>query len=476
MTQEEFGLRLSGDCAVTPGSRVLAAVSGGADSVALLCFFAQIRAQYPLDLVCAHVEHGIRAEESRGDMVFVQELCQRLGVPCYTACVDAPAYAARHDCGLEDAARVLRYEFLHRTAEETGADVIALAHHAGDQAETVLLHAARGCDIQGLCAMRMRSGRLIRPLLGCTAAQLKEYLVRIGQPWREDATNADMRYGRNRVRGEVLPALEQVSPGAGRALCRLSKAAQRDEDYFSQLLDGMDFREMRLADGVAVPRDVLLGMHPALLSRALTRLVKKAGIRPQSAGVIEAIMEALEDAPDGECAVINLTDGGHASVSRRFLCLTDGRQIRTEAMLNVPGVTDTPYGRFEVREAEPGETGDGKTSQVMPASLLRGACVTGRREGDVLIPFGRHTPVKLKKLMIEAGIERAMRNSVPVLRRDDMLLFAVGVRPGECCRSTKEDQSIMMVRYLGFAPKSEAKGSNQEEDNHDGEQNDVCRS
>ena len=112
----------------------------------------------------------------------------------------------------------------------------------------------------------------------------------------------------------------------------------------------------------------------------------------------------------------------------------------------------------------------------MPASLLHGACVTGRREGDVLIPFGRHTPVKLKKLMIEAGIERAMRNSVPVLRRDDMLLFAVGVRPGECCRSTKEDQSIMMVRYLGFAPKSEAKGSNQEEDNHDGEQNDVCRS
>ena len=462
MTQEEFGLRLSEACAVVPGSRVLAAVSGGADSVALLCFFAQIRASYPLDLACAHVEHGIRGEESRADMAFVRALCERLDIPCYTACVDAPAYAARCGCGLEDAARTLRYDFLCRTADEIGADVIALAHHAGDQAETVLLHAVRGSDIQGLCAMRMRSGRLIRPLLDCDAQELRDYLTRIGQPWREDATNGDLRYARNRVRGEVMPSLEKISAGAGKALCRLACAAQRDEDFFSAQLDAMHLDILGLIDGAAIEKDALLSMHPALLSRALVRLIARAGLLPQSARVIGEIMDALMQ----EQAVVNLTDGAHASVGKKYLCLTDGRFVQTDIPLNVPGITDTPMGRFEVREALPGETGDGRWSQTIPARLLEGARVTSRREGDVLVPFGRHSPVKLKKLMIEAGIERAMRNSVPVLSRENMLLFAVGVRPGECCRGAREEKQ-MMVRFLGRRPGDAAAQANQEDDHHD---------
>lgn len=462
MTQEEFGLRLSEACAVVPGSRVLAAVSGGADSVALLCFFAQIRGSYPLELACAHVEHGIRGEESRADMDFVRALCARLGVSCYTACVDAPGYAARHGCGLEDAARTLRYDFLRRTADEIGADVIALAHHAGDQAETVLLHAARGSDIQGLCAMRMRSGRLIRPLLGCHAQELRAYLTRIGQPWREDATNGDLRYARNRMRGEVMPALEKISPGAGDALCRLARAAQRDEDYFASQLDAMKLTFLELADGAAAAKDELLCLHPALLSRALLRLVAKAGLPPQNARVIAQIMDALAQ----EQAVVNLTGGAHAAVGKKYLCLTDGRPVQMDIPLNVPGVTDTPLGRFAVREALPGETGDGRWSQEIPARMLEGVRVTSRREGDVLVPFGRHSPVKLKKLMIEAGIERAMRNSVPVLRRDNVLLFAVGVRPGECCRGAQEEKQ-MMVRFLGCRPGSAAVQANQEDNRHD---------
>jgi len=462
MTQEEFGLRLSRDCAVIPGSRVLAAVSGGADSVALLCFFAQIRESYPLELACAHVEHGIRAEESRADMAFVKSLCQRLNIPFYSACVDAPAHARRCGCGLEDAARTLRYASLIRIADEIGANEIATAHHAGDQAETVLLHAARGSDIQGLCAMRMRSGRLIRPLLGCTAQELRAGLRKAGQSWREDATNADFRYARNRVRGEVLPALERVSPGAGQALCRLARAAQRDEAYFAQQLEAMDLCEVSLIDGLAVPRERLAGLHPALLSRALVRLMDKAGLERQSAYVIEAVMDALET----HKSVVNLGGGAHASVGKRWLSLTRPQAEEIDVPLNVSGMTDTPFGRFEVRAALPGETGDGLRSQAMPARLLSGARVTSRREGDMMTPFGRHTPVKLKKLMIDAGVERAMRRSVPVLRRDDEVLFAVGLRPSQRCAGIAEEQR-MMVRFLGSWPAGGMEQVNQEDDRDD---------
>ena len=182
--QETFVGRLRGACAVLPGSHVLVAVSGGADSTALLCFFCEIREAYPISVSCAHVEHGIRGAASEEDMRFVKALCEQKNVPFYGGRVDAPGYARAHGCGLEEAARALRYDFLEKTAEAVGADAIALAHHRGDQAETVLLHAARGSDIRGLCAMRWRRGKLIRPLLDAEPEALRAYLRRIGQPWR----------------------------------------------------------------------------------------------------------------------------------------------------------------------------------------------------------------------------------------------------------------------------------------------------
>lgn len=451
MTAEEFCRRLSQDCRVAPGSHVLAAVSGGADSVALLCFLLQVREGYPLAVSCVHVEHGIRGEASREDLAFVRALCKERNVPFYAAHVDAPAHAKAHGCGLEDAARTLRYDFLHRTAEEIGADVIALAHHAGDQAETVLLHAVRGCDVRGLCAMRMRRGRLIRPLLACCAQELREYLASIGQPWREDESNADMRYARNRIRRRALPELEAASPGAGAALCRLSGAAQRDEDYFQRQLDALDIREIALVDGVAAEKAQLAALHPALLSRALVRLMDRAGIAQQRADVIEAIMGSLEQ----DDAAVNLSGGAHAVVGKRYLCLTRADAPKIDMPLCVPGMTDTPFGLFEVRAAKPDETGDGKHTQRMPRRLLEGARVTNRREGDVIIPFGKHSPVKLKKLMIEAEMERAMRASVPVLRKNHDVIFAVGLRPSESCRSGEaedEKEEQMIVRFCGAWP------------------------
>ena len=194
-------------------------------------------------------------------------------------------------------------------------------------------------------------------------------------------------------------------------------------------------------------KNALLALHPALLSRMLVRLIAQAGLAPQRAETIGQIMEALGQ----EDAAVNLTGGAHAVIGRRFLCLIRADAPMQDAPLCVPGVTDTPFGRFEVRSAQPGEWGDGRVSQSIPAGLLADARVGSRREGEMMVPFGMRSPVKLKKLMIDAGVERAMRRSVPVLRSGETVLFAVGLRPGEACRG-KEGEESLLVRFLGPWP------------------------
>ena len=452
MTPEAFSLCLERDCDVPRGAHVLAAVSGGADSTALLCCLIRMRDRYPLSLSCAHVEHGMRGMDSMEDMAFVRALCERERIPFYAALVDAPAYAAEHGCGPEDACRILRYAFLNRTADEIGADVIALAHHAQDQAETLLMRAVRGSDIRGLCAMRMRSGRLIRPLLRCQPEQLRRYLVSIGQPWREDATNADPRYPRNRIRSRVMPELEAAYPGACAALCRLAEAACRDEDYFRSETEAICGEILEMPAGAAIKKEHLSALHPALRSRVLVRLVEKAGVETQAAGTIARIAEAVDLTG---AQTVNLTQGAHALCGRQWLCIVcpDAGESGETFFPQGDGVKDdlcaadlsVRVGRFTVRLADEGETGDGIYSQVIPLRLLRGAKVAPPAAGDAMVPFRRHTPVRLSRLMADAGIERGLRSCVPVLRQGKDILWAVGLRPSQLCMPQEGDLQMMVM-------------------------------
>lgn len=443
-TAKSFTLSLTRDCGVRAGDHVLAAVSGGADSVALLMLLAEVREVLGLTVSCAHMEHGIRGEASRADMRFVQALCRQMQIPCYTEQADVPAYAKENGLGLEEAARTLRYAFFERTAAEIGAAHIALAHHAQDQAETVLMHAARGSDLRGMCAMRSRRGRVIRPLLEETPQALRTYLRARGQCWREDETNGDIAYARNRIRAEAMPALLAAYPGAVQALSRLARAAERDERHFAAQLEQVNLTRRMLIDGTALLRRELAALDEALRSRAIVWEIERSGFGAQDASVIEQIVDAICDTGD---AAFNLTGGAHAYVGETYVCMIRAHQPAADAALACSGDTMTPFGLFSVREALEGETGDGVTSQAIDESQIAGCIVTCRREGDSLVPFGRHTPVKLKKLMIDAGVERPIRNSLPVIRKGDQILWAVGLRPSELCRA--HGGRRLMVIYKG---------------------------
>jgi tRNA(Ile)-lysidine synthase len=217
---------------ILPGARVVCAVSGGADSIAMLhglCAVNGLRDRRWL-LSVAHLDHQIR-EDSSCCAAFVRETADKLGVECRVEEADVPAIRTAEGGSLEDTARRVRYEFLRRAAEDAGASVVAVAHHADDQAETVLHRLVRGTGVQGLGGMRPRRPiaegsplALVRPLLGFRRAELREYVVQQGAAYREDVTNADAGAAtRNRIRHEILPLLEtQLNPKAVEAVVRLA--------------------------------------------------------------------------------------------------------------------------------------------------------------------------------------------------------------------------------------------------------------
>lgn len=224
---------------------VLVAVSGGADSVALLRGLAEIRLTGPGRLVGAHFNHGLRGAESEADERFVVELCQSLGLECEVGRADAGQLSATGADGLEAAARTARYAFLQAAAERLGARYVVTAHTADDQAETILHRIVRGAGLAGLAGMpRFRplgqAVTLLRPLLGLRRSDVTAYLAGLGQPYREDSTNADAGYTRNRIRHELLPQLaRQYNPQVVEALLRLGQLAGEGQSVIAAQVDAL---------------------------------------------------------------------------------------------------------------------------------------------------------------------------------------------------------------------------------------------
>lgn len=236
---------------LVPGSRACVAVSGGADSVALLCAVNEAcrNQQTPLGvgLSAVHVNHGLRGVEADQDEAFVHDLCERLGVPLVVRRVDVSTRRKLSGETVEEAARTLRYEVFRALLSGGGIEDVLTAHTLEDQAETVLMKLLRGSWTEGLSGIypevRMKPGRIIRPMLQTRRVQIEDYLRRIGQGWREDASNRDPMHMRNRIRHHVLPILREENPGLDETLANLAEIARDEEetwqDRLGQLLPQM---------------------------------------------------------------------------------------------------------------------------------------------------------------------------------------------------------------------------------------------
>ena len=415
---------------------ILCAVSGGADSMYLLCRLEEMG----LNIAAAHFHHGLRGAEADRDQAFVRDHCARRGIRFVTERGDTAAFAARERMGVEEAARTLRYRFLERAADELGAAVIATAHTADDNAETLLLHLARGAGLRGLGGIPPRRGRVVRPMLDVTRREVETYLRERGIEWVTDSTNGQDTYARNRVRRWAVPALESVDPAFVRAAGQTMALLREDEAYLTARAE--EFLRA-WGDGRSVDAKALAAESWPVASRAVRLL---AG-RELEAVHVRAILKAARD-------------GGAADVPGMRAARTGGRLVfgareapaLPERALPVPG-------RVLLPEAGLAVTAEKLTAcpQVVHKSynifffqyenICGSISVTGRRPGDGLRQPGRGCTTKLKQLFAQRGIPAWERQSVPVLRDGRGVLAVYGIGQDERAMAGPADRDIIKIEF-----------------------------
>ena len=241
---------------ISPGHRIVAGVSGGADSVCLLFVLLEYARKKKLDLAVVHVNHGLR-EDAGEDAEFVRKLCLQEDVPFFLREVNVGELAAQEKCSLEEAGRMARYQAFQEVVERICADRIAVAHSANDRAETMLFHLFRGSGIKGLCAIPPRREQIIRPLLCLERSEIESYLTSRQIPYRTDSTNDGDSYTRNRIRHHILPVAEQeVSTGAVAHMCRTADMMSELEEYLEQQTrEAMGYVVRKPKNGERLPAD-----------------------------------------------------------------------------------------------------------------------------------------------------------------------------------------------------------------------------
>lgn len=393
---------------VDGGDGVVVALSGGADSVVLL-HLLRFTARLPALRVCAaHVDHGMRPT-SPGDADWVRGICRAWGVPLHVRRLDPPPAS-------EAQARRLRYGFLEEVRQGEGARWVLTAHHADDQAETVLFRAARGSGLAGLQGIReTRAPGVWRPLLPFGRGELRAHAEACRLTWRDDPTNRDP-LTRNVLRHRVLPGLEAAVPGAGRALAGLARHAQADEAAWGAvealLLESVGL--VREEDGVSLDRAALATLAPPLRHRVLRGVLRRLGHHPSEAGTRRAV-EFTSPGPGGGAVPL----GGGLVLRReldRIRVIRDAaRPADQEAVLADPrgGEAAARVGGvpFRVRWGAP--EGAERAVALARAALAFPLTVRGWRPGDrIRLPYGSK---KLKKVLLEARVPRGERYRIPVL-------------------------------------------------------------
>ena len=426
-----FHKSLSQSGCLPPGSRVLVAVSGGADSVALLSLLHQVADKMGLSLEAAHLDHALR-EASHDDARFVEQLCDGLGVPLKVERRDVAEIARQCKGNLEEVARDVRREFMALTALAKKCHLTALGHHADDQAETFLMRLLRGASPAGLASMRMVNGAVVRPLLPFHRADLLAYLREMGIAWREDESNLDQMFTRNRIRHHLLPVMQSFNPNIGRQLAGLCERMRQDDDFWTALVtQELDRCGRWQGDDYVLDQPLLLEMPPALAGRVVRAALRqvRGDLRSLTSTHLAAVVKlAGADSPQGELSLPG------AWVARRYqkLLLSKERPViagRFEMVLDGPGDYSLPDGRtlsLSLEGQALGESVDAVEFDAvsLPFPLQLRHC----QAGDRLRPSGMAGTKKLQDLFVDLKLTREERQQALLIHKDDEVLWVVGLR------------------------------------------------
>jgi len=424
------------------GEKVLVAVSGGADSMALLHCLHRLAPRRHLTLAVAHLNHRLRGEESDLDEAFVREACAKLELPFFSEVFDVGNKAVAAKQNLEEAARKVRYEFLRRTAGRLEAQKIAVGHSLDDQAETVLMRFLRGSGTEGLSAIYpVVDGLVIRPLLECKRAKILDYLKIQGISFREDASNLDLKYRRNRVRRELIPYLEKnFNPRLADTLSREAELARDVARYLeAQAKIALESFRVSNAEELVLPVQGILELHPALQKSAARLALRecRGDLRGIAAHHIEDILALCRPLHSGRRVKLP----GGSIVARQFgNILFIKHEPSTPPgfsyCLPIPGRCTVPEADLEFRTTalESGTNAEGPTESVPFRAVLEASSlpsvltIRSRRPGD---RYGGPRHRKVKKMLIDAKVPLNARARLPMVAAGEVVIWIPGFKPAK---------------------------------------------
>lgn len=411
---------------ISPGDRVTAALSGGADSVALLILLCELRDELDFELSAAHLNHGIRGAEAARDAEFSETLCKKLSVPFTGGAVDVPAVCAETGESTETAARRIRYDFLQNCARE---GKIATAHNLTDNAETVLFNLARGTGIKGMCGIPPVRDNIIRPLIFVGGEDIRAFLAKIGQEYVVDSTNLCDDYSRNRIRHKIMPELCEINSRASENIMRLCRKLGEDDDFLRIEAEKLYLSADR---GDWLDSAVLNEAHPAILSRALRIFAGNAGLNPDDLHTRELI--SLLESGSGRR---ELGLGYTAELLKGRLYISGG----------MPPGADEEEVQISFKLADRYKINNLLLKNAIDYDKISDNIIIRRRQnGDKFEAAGRGVVKSLKKLFNEAAIPMRDRDSIRILADADGILWIEGFGTAQRCAVNDQTETVLIIQ------------------------------
>jgi len=445
-----------------PGSPVLAMVSGGGDSVAMLRLLEQA-AFGDIALRALHVNHLLRDEHSDADERFVVGLCAELGVECRVVRYDVAAFASAEKLNLEDAGRQVRYRFAAEELDGWCGEIgvsptlgrIAVAHTRDDRVETFFMRAIAGSGTGGLNALAPVRGRIVRPLVDVDRADVRAWLRDNGQQWREDASNCDTTRSRALVRAELMPVAERLNPAVRSAIVRTMELLADDDALLSRMADAFARDFARVDPGVRVEfdRQWMRTLEATMARRTVRSALLEAF--PQASRLEASHVEALVAGLDADDFARDLPFGLRAmsEYGTMIILRTDAQVPRVApSLLSLPGSAELgSAGHVTAEPAAPHDvTGDSHSVVIDTGEVFGELTIDSVREGDRMRPLGMAGSRKLSDMLTDAKVPRRLRGGVPVVRDGDEIVWLAGVQMSERYKVTADTERAFRLTWTGM--------------------------
>lgn len=440
---------------------ILVALSGGADSTALLNSLLELKEEFNLELSIAHLDHGLRGKESKKDASFVRSKARELGLRASIDKREVNRVVDGENLSLEEAAREVRYEFLSEIADEQGVDYVALGHNRNDQAETVLMNIIRGAGLRGLGGMQEVKGRYIRPLLNLKRDEIKNYIEARGLDYRRDKTNKNTDFLRNRIRHELIPELEDnYNPKVVENLTRMAELAKEAHSFIEDRADDVsrDIRITKKIDGTCFDRAKFSALNTYLQKAVIRKLISKVkgDLQDVTSTHVDNVISKIEDEPAR--TLLSLPEVTF-TLNRETACFV--REFNPEGQEKF---------RYEI---QPGETLEveevsitinlelvSKSEELNPEKYLSDSLtefvdwgkveqpiiVRNRTEGDRFKPLGMRGEKKLKDFFIDEKVPFKERDKVPLVCDKEGIIWVVGHRIDERYKLDDSTEKGLLIK------------------------------